>query len=92
LRARYGLLLALNGAGELSDAGFGLKPRTVLMAVQMEGPRFSTRTSVGERPSEKMPLGLGFVNGVTFVRRVGLGRVVDGDGDGEVDAWEAFRT
>ena len=63
-------------------------PRTVLMAVQIEGPRFSTRISVGERPSEKTPFCFGRVTGVSFATRAALGEALDAMGF----AWDAFRT
>jgi hypothetical protein len=88
LRALYGLLTTLNGAGTKSEASFGLTPKTDLMAVQIEGPRFSTRTSVGERPSEKAPLLLGLVTGVSLETRVGLGDALEAMGS----ACDAFLT
>src|SRR5271156_6731845 len=63
-------------------------PRTVLMAVQIEGPRFSTRISVGERPSEKTPFCFGRVTGMSFETRTALGEAFDAIGL----AWDAFRT
>ena len=54
------------------------------MAVQIEGPRFSTRISVGDRPSEKTPFCFGRVTGVSF----GTGEALDAMGF----AWDAFRT
>jgi hypothetical protein len=77
LRALYGLLITLKGAGTKSEAIFGLTPKIVLMAVQIEGPRLSTRTSVGERPWEKVPLLSGLLTGVSLETRAGLGDALD---------------
>ena len=72
MRALNGLLMILKDAGTKSEVTLGLIPSMVLTAVQMEGPRFSTRTSVGERPSEKTPLGLGWVTGEDLESLMGL--------------------
>jgi hypothetical protein len=63
-------------------------PSTVLIAVQIEGPRFSTRISVGDRPSEKTPFCFGRVTGVSFGTWAALGEALDAMGF----AWDAFRT
>ena len=86
MRALYGLLIVLNGAGTKPEATFGLISKIVLIAVQIEGPGFSTRTSVGERPSERVSLGVLLVTGVSFETRTRLEGALDAIGV----VWDAF--